>query len=120
MQTYMHDVLEELPKKRIKFRQALILFFCAVLVAVQVVTLLLVLSKPANADGQGQSHKYVAWLMVMWPDGDVKKPYVPINAYKDYQVCIDTVPKMALALKIPEGVKVDCIDKHYRMIRVEQ
>ena len=54
---------------------------------------------------------YTAWLMVMWVDSDVSRPYIPIRAYRDYEVCIDTVPAMRLSLQLPVGAKVDCIDK---------
>jgi hypothetical protein len=53
---------------------------------------------------------YIAWLMVVWING-TDQPYTPIGAYKDYDKCVTAIPKLMLKLKIPQGVKVDCIDK---------
>lgn len=57
-----------------------------------------------------EDRPYTAWLMVMWVNG-VQQPYTPIGAYKDYDLCAKQIPVLALKLKIPAGVKVDCIDK---------
>lgn len=56
--------------------------------------------------------EYTAWLMVMWPNG-IKEPYMPLKSYRGYDQCTNAIKDLALAGKLPKGVKVDCIDKNY-------
>lgn len=106
--TYIHDVLEDLPAKPKRISARVLMLLYAVLAGIAIG---LLVCNEAHAEDQ---KPYIGWLMVMWSDGDTSQKYVPIKAYKNYDVCRGTIPTMVLSLRIPKGAKVDCIDKRYQ------